>query len=166
MTITQPTNTFVRDALYVRLAREIAADILPLDKILANHGLDTDEWNIIRSSPHFQQLLTSEIEAWNSAGNTHERVKLKSAAMIEEVLPEVYARVHDKAENLNHKAELLKWLKDLSGMGVRNASVAGTGERLSITINLGADQKLQINRELSPPSIEGVVESEAMEDEL
>lgn len=138
------------DAKFLRVAREVAADIVPLDKILANNSLTIFDWERMRVHPRFQSLLESEIAAWTSARNTHERVKLKTSAIIEETLQEMYVRVHDPKENLNAKVEVLKWLRDLSGMGARAANPGDIGERFQVVINLGNDKQLKIEKDTTP----------------
>lgn len=142
------------DLTMQKLAREIAADILPLERILEVHGVTSQQWETIRHNPHFNRLLASEIEAWHSASNTAERVKVKTQAMIEEWLPEAFARLNAPSENLNHKVELAKLIRDLAGMGGRNVDATGGGERVSISINLGSGDPIRIEK---APMIEGEV---------
>jgi len=138
------------DTQFLRVAREVAADIVPLDKILNNNSLSAYDWDRMRVHPRFQSLLESEIAAWTSAKNTHERVKLKSSAIIEETLQEMYVRVHDPKETLNSKVEVLKWLRDLSGMGSRSGGIGEAGERFQVVINLGNDKQLKIEKDVTP----------------
>lgn len=132
----------------VKLAREIAMDIRPVDEILEIHEISPKNWEKLRENAHFQALLRSEIEAWQSAGNTTERVKLKSLAFVEEALPEFYARAHDPKEPLNAKVEVLKTISKFAGIGGNNFDASMGGEKFSVTINLGADQQLKIEKSL------------------
>ncbi|WP_454627766.1 hypothetical protein [Bradyrhizobium cenepequi] len=138
VTVLNPSNS---DALLVKLAREIAMDIQPLETILKQYSLDANRWEKLKENGKFQALLFSETEAWNSAQNTHDRVKLKSAAMLEEFLPELNNRLHDGDEALPAKIEGLKVLTKIAGIGERAEGAAG-GERFTVTINLGEDSKL------------------------
>lgn len=113
-------------------------------------GITQDQWEKIRESNFFTRSLESEVAAWNAATNTHERVKLKSAAVIEEWLPELYARLHDSREALNHKIEGAKLAARLAGMGLTTADVTGSGEKISIQINMGADAQLKVERDVTP----------------
>lgn len=151
--ITQKEPSF-NDVTLLKLAREIAMDLKSVDEILETHGVSEVEWQAISTLPIFQNYLRQCVEEWNSAVNTAERVKLKSMAFVEEALPEFYARAHDPNENLNAKVEVLKAVARFAGVG---GSVDGTvnGERLSVTINLGADQQLKIEKDITPNIIEG-----------
>lgn len=139
---------------YVKLARELAMDIRPLDDILRSHGVSSVEWDEIQASTAFQKLLTSEVEAWQSATNTAERVKVKSLAFVEEALPEFYARAHDQKEPLNSKVEVLKTVAKFAGIGGNNFDSAVAGEKLMVTINLGADHSLKIEKDVTSKVIE------------
>jgi hypothetical protein len=128
-------------------------DIHPIEVILETHGIDLVRWDEINKSSAFQNLLRSEVEAWNSATNTAERVKIKSLAFVEEALPEFFARAHDPKEPLNSKVEVLKTVSKFAGVG---GSVDGAiaGEKLMVTINLGADQTLKIEKDVTSKVIE------------
>lgn len=143
------------DLTFVRLARELALAILPLETILSNNQVPMEVWEQIQVHPRFLQLLEIETANWGSALNTHERVKLKSAALIEEWLPEAYARMTDPTENLNAKSEVAKLVAKLAGMGLSTAAVGGEGgERFSVTINLGSDNRLTFEKTVTPKVID------------
>jgi hypothetical protein len=153
-----PLQVSYTDVTLLKLAREIAMDIHPLETILANHNVTIEDFDRIRTLPRFQQYLEGEMVAWGSALNTHERVKLKSAAVMETWLPELYARMHDRNENLNAKVEAGKLVAKLAGMGIEKASINGEGgERFSVTINLGEDKNIRIEKDITPKVIEGSV---------
>lgn len=137
----------------LKLAREIAMSFNEIEDILKNHDISADRYAELQKNPYFQALVRSEVEAWTAATNTSERVKLKAAAMLEQWLPEAYARAHDRTEGLSAKVELMKLIKSLTGFGVSAAE--GGGERLSVTINLGADSTLKYEKTIAPPIIEG-----------
>lgn len=146
----------IDDLTLVQLAREIAMNIQSIETILETHQIDVDTWDRLKITPRFVQLLETETSSWNSAINTHERVKLKSAALVEDWLPEAYARMNDTTENLNAKTELAKLVARLAGMGLNNTSITdGSGERFSVTINLGGDNNLKIEKSMPMRVVEG-----------
>ncbi len=154
-TLPIPANN--TDIMYVQLAREIAVDHFPLQEILDRYKLSQEDWDRIKEHPRFRQLLNDEIVAWQSAINTHDRVKLKSAALIEMWLEEANARMWDKTEALPAKTEVAKLVARLAGMGGNPTMTnEGGGDRLSITINLGEDKKLKFENNI-PKTIEGSV---------
>jgi len=132
----------------VKLAREIAMDIHPLETILKQYSIDAQSWLSLQANPKFIQLLSSQVEEWNGASNTHERVRAKSAAMLEEWLPELNNRLHDADIGLPAKVEAGKMLGRMAGIGVPNVDGASAGERFTVTINLGEDHKLSFEKQL------------------
>ena len=143
---------------YISLAREIARDMNPIQTILESRQIDANEWERIQANPHFQRVLNAEVEAWQSANNVGERVRLKALHFVEEALPEFFQRAHDPRETLNAKTEVLKTITRLAGIGNSMGETGAMGEKFSVTINLGADQTLKIEKTVTPQVIDGVVE--------
>jgi hypothetical protein len=140
----------------LKLAREIAMDFRPLKEILTEYKISQDEWSDIQKNKYFLGILGKEVTEWNSALKTEERVRLKSAAFLEEALPEFFARAHDKNENLNHKVAILQTVQKMAGLGPAASSDGGSGEKFSITINLGGDKKLTMTRDVTPSALDMV----------
>ncbi len=150
----------ITDVTLLKLARELAMEIHPIETILSTHKVSRDQWEEIQRLPRFQAILTSELAAWHGATNTPERVKVKAAAMIEEWLPELYSRMHDRQETLNSKVEAGKLVRDLAGFVKGSVGGEGLGEKFSVTINLGADAQLTFEKSaVTPKVIEGEVVS-------
>ena len=144
-----PQSAGLQDIIFLKLAREIAMDIRPLEDILASHDLSSEDWTGVEQNPTFRTYLRSAIEEWAAATNTSERVRLKSMAFIEESLPEFFTRAHDPKEALPAKIEVLKTIAKFAGIG-NQVDGAIQGERLSVTINLGSDRQLKIERDVTP----------------
>lgn len=157
MKVTLAAPAEVSDLVFVKLAREIAMGVFDLEVILERQGITPKQWQTISKHVRFQRLLRSEVEAWNSALNTPERIKLKSAAMVEEWLPELYARLHDRGESLNAKIEGGKLAAALAGIG-KQAAIGGGVEPLVVTINLGSDKNIRIEKNVGP-----MIDGEAVE---
>jgi hypothetical protein len=150
--IIHPT-TNLSELTILKLARQIALNIQPLETILKTYEVSGDEWETIRNHPLFQRVLQQQTEAWEAAENTHERVKLKAASMVEEYLPELYRKLHDPNESLNSKIEGAKLARDLAGMGKNSVDAAGVGEKFTVTINLGSSD-LKIEKDITPKVID------------
>jgi hypothetical protein len=134
-TLKSPSNS---DLDLVRLAREIAMDIVPIEDILKYYDITDEAWSKLQSNTKFQTLLGSEVESWSSALNTRERVIVKSASMLEEWLPELNARMHDNTEPLPAVIEAGKMLAKIAGLGdARGEGGGAIGERFVINISMG-----------------------------
>jgi|LakMenEpi03Aug12_release.lakeMendotaPanAssembly.Ray.scaffolds.fasta_scaffold301849_2 hypothetical protein len=126
------------DALLIKLARELAIELNDIETILQHNQIDIETWNRIKDNPRFKSYYEQERSQWHSALNTNERVKVKSASIVEEFLLPAYTALNDPKEALNSKIELFKHISRLAGMGVTGANVAGeVGEKFSVTINIG-----------------------------
>lgn len=148
----------VDELTLLKLSREIAKDIHPIENILERFGITPELWADISKLPMFTSLLQSEIEAWNAAANTPERIKAKSLSFIEEVLPELYERAHDPREPLSAKVELVKTIGRFANIGNDKGDGLGVGERLSVTINLGADNQIRFEKDVTSQVIDHVEE--------
>ncbi len=134
------------EQLFLTLSREIAIGIRPLHDVLATANVTQDQWQVIEQHPRFRQLLQAHMDEWHAVGNTHERVKLKSSAIVEQVLPELYRSIVNEDEGLNHRNEVLKTVARLAGMGLDKANVGGdVGEKFSLVINIGDGQDHKIS---------------------
>lgn len=137
----------------VKLAREIAMDLRGLDEILEHHGIDQTAFEKLKRNPYFTKVLTAEVEAWQSAANTGERVRLKAAAMAEEWLPELYKRI------INPKEDLMKVVKGgelvvkMAGLNAESGQ-NNPSDKVVITINMGTDSKLQAIKTVTPKVID------------
>lgn len=120
-------------------------DMHELETILDHHGVSPDDWDRIKQNPYFQNLLRAAVEDWEKASNTKERVALKALVCIEEAMPEFFARMHDKNDPLPAKVKALEVFSNLAGVGKSAKENTGaSGEKFSVTINLGADEQLKI----------------------
>lgn len=131
------------EALTLRLARELAMDVTDYQTVLTKLGISDEQWQELQTDHRFQTMLKEMVQAWGSAANTPERVKFKSAGMLEEALEEIYDRIHDHREPLSAKTELLKLVSRLAGIG--NERVEGqVNEKFVLSINIGDGVKHQL----------------------
>lgn len=145
------------ELLALKVAREIAMDLYEIDDILKNNSISAETYEKLTRNPYFQKLVEQAIAEWKSSPNTAERVKFKAAAQVEEWLKEANAMAHDRSQPLSARVELMKLVKTLAGVGERGP-LEGSGERFSVTINLGAaDTKLRFEKLVEPKQIEGEV---------
>lgn len=157
MQVTKLAPQDIDELTLVKLSREIAKDIHPIETILERFGIPPDLWRDISSQPRFTALLQSEAEAWNNAANTAERTKLKSMSMIEEALPEFFERMHDPREPLIAKAKVFELVSKVAGAFASEKDAGGSGDGVKITINLGADKSVTFEKDITAQVIEGDV---------
>lgn len=120
------------------LAREIAMDIRDIDEILKSHEISRNDFETIAKLPRFQALLAEAAQSWSAAENVEKRLKLKMSCMLEESLPELFARLHEAGGLTPAKVKLVEVLMRGAGVGVTD--VGNGAEKVSITINMGAEK--------------------------
>lgn len=133
----------------VKLARELAMSMKDVEAILRDHDVSQSQFEALQGNHHFNKVFAAELAAWGAAGNTDERVKFKSAAMIEEILPECYARLNDPKEPMMAKVKMLELVGRWAGWGQADIKPAfAPGDRVLVQINLGNDSKLTYEKRL------------------
>lgn len=123
------------------LAREIAMNIHPVEDIIERHGIKKEEFETILQNHRFTKLLEDAATSWEGALNTGERIKVKSLSMLEDWLSSAYQMLHEPKHTLRDKVELAKLVGRFAGMGEKGPMEVGSGERISININLGDTTK-------------------------
>lgn len=142
-----------RDSTIVKLAREIAVDHYTLSDILKRYSITTQTWGILTQNPRFAELLQAETVAWNAALNTPARIRLKSAAVVEDWLETASTLLHSNSETLNSKIELAKMLGKFAALDTpEKAETLAGGDHVNITINIG-DTSLYLEGGTDEPAI-------------
>jgi hypothetical protein len=136
------------------LAREVAMNIREIDDIIAVYKLTREQYDWLATHHEFYKhaLHVSTVE-WTSALTTPERVRLESAAILEDALPRLGARMVNQAEGLPGVVEAAKLFAKLAGLGEKEVGDRAPGERFKIEINLGADEKLTYQSKPDPVTI-------------
>ncbi len=145
-----------RDIDLITFAREIAVDHYDIEDVLDRYQLRYDDFRLLFEFPRFTQLLANEEETWSSAKNTHERVRLKSAALIEKYLEAAQASLHNENETLIARTGLAKLIGSFAGLGeeaLRAQRGGAGGSGFSITINLG-DRVLNVGVSNGAPALD------------
>lgn len=155
-TLPAPTLPTFQEEDLLRLARAIVMEIHPLDKILAEHNLTADQLSLLQKNAYFARVLEDFRLDWGGPLSTPKRIAMKSLAALEDGLPKLAARMTDKSESLDAQVKVAKQLGEWGGLGA-DKSLQGSGEKFSITINLGADEKLRFEKNVAPtpPKSEG-----------
>ena len=145
--------TRLSDPEISRLAREVARDIKPINETLSIFKLTPDEFDRVAEMKFFQLRLAEEVQLWNASDPPaiDQRIKTKTATMIEDCLLEAYRLVHDPEQPMQAKVEMLKWVARLAGLGENAARTDGSGG-VKITINV-AGKSLEFDKEKLPRDV-------------
>ncbi len=138
-----PTQINLNQSEIAALAREMAIAIKDPDLVLETFRITRDQFEAyVLKNTFYKRAFEAFVIEWESALSTKKRIELQSAAAIEDVLPKLSARMSSGTEGLGAVTETAKLLAKLAGIG-EDKKTPTEGERFSITINLGADTKLQ-----------------------
>jgi hypothetical protein len=132
-----------------RLARDVAMNMLPLPETLERHGLTEAEYHeYVEKWPFYKHALEAATIEWTNPMNVQKRLQAESALLLEQALPELSARMLDKSQAMRDVAEVAKLFAKIAGVD-GDKSKQPTGERVSITINLG-DEKISFDKSATP----------------
>lgn len=139
-----PIDYTKKEQIMRQLARDIVQNIQEVPDILKRYNLTSEEYEAIEKTRVFKQMLTGSAGEWEGAGNTPERIKLKSAFLIENVLPDMFASLVDKTEPLSSRVALLNTIGKFGGVGLGPAPGVGSGQTFSLQINFRSDPSKNI----------------------
>lgn len=133
--------TEITDNLVASVAREMAIAIRPASEILESHGLTQEQFESdVQPLAFYKQSYHAFIAEWNSIGNTNRRLAMQAGTALEIVLPLLAARVANRAEQLGDVTKTAELFSKIAGI---DADKKGSpGEKIKITINLGADTRV------------------------
>jgi hypothetical protein len=136
-----------------KLAREIAMDIKERVVILQEFKLNDTQYDFLEANNDFyRSALAAACKEWHAPLSTAERIKVEAAAILEDSLLGLGARMQNKGEGLPGVIEAAKLFAKVAGVGERESSQSAPGERFSINIDLGGDQKISVSSSPMPLS--------------
>lgn len=134
-----------------KLAREIAMDIKERHVILKDFNLNGAQYEYLETYNEFyQQALAAACKDWHAPLTTPERLKIEAAAILEDGMAGLGARMQSKSEGLPGVIEAAKLFAKIAGVGEREAGPGNPGERFTINIDLGGDQRITVQS--APPA--------------
>lgn len=132
-------------AALAKLARDFAMDIKERHVILADYKLTEAQYEFLETHNDFyRQALRAAAIEWHSPLSTAERIKVEAAAILEDSLVGLGARMQSKTEGLPGVIEAAKLFAKVAGVGEREAGAGAPGERFVINIDLGGDHKITV----------------------
>jgi len=106
-----------------QLPMEVALDIYPIEEILERAGMTMEEYATLCTSKAFQMALADAREA---AMSPDTRFQAKSAAIAEDLLPDLYNAVKGEDTSPQQKLAIMSKLVEWSGLRAREpAPTAG-----------------------------------------
>lgn len=134
-----------------KLAREVAMDIKERHVILQEFKLTQAQYDFLEANNEFYaQALKAACTEWHAPLTTQERIKVEAAAILEDSLLGLGGRMQSKTEGLPGVIEAAKLFAKIAGVGEREVGQGSPGERFTINIDLGGDQKITVASSPAP----------------
>ena len=145
-----------------RLAREIARQLKPLETILEQNGIQSDQFNRIKENPIFLTRMGEEAALWSAstAKSIRERISIKAAIAVEELLQEAVDIVQDKKLGGAARIQGLQFIAKMGQLGEGNMTKDDASGKVQINIILG-DRKVTFEQEHEPKTLDVTPEVEA-----
>jgi hypothetical protein len=141
------------------VAREMAMNIRPVETILASAGISQAQFEkFILPTAFYKRAYETFVLEWESALSTNKRIALGAAAILEDSLPKLNARMINDINPLSSVTETAKLFAKLAGAGETKEAVQG--ERFTITINMGGE-KVHIEETIGGLQIPKIIEGES-----
>lgn len=129
-----------------KLARDMAMDIKERHVILQEHKLTQTQYDFLEANNDFyRNALAEACKQWHAPLSTQERIKVEAAAILEDSLLGIGARMQNKAEGLPGVIEAAKLFAKVAGVGEQSGGNVSSSERFVINIDLGGDQKITVS---------------------
>lgn len=154
----EPQSIYV----YAALVRDLAVALQEEAEVLSAHGISKDDYAALKANEFFARMLDSTRKEWQSVANTVERTTIEAAFTFEQLLPTLHNRAVDPETPFSQVLEYAKLLAKAGGIGEGRAG-GGAGEKFSITINMGADAKLEVTPPRRPSNVFALDPSEIQE---
>lgn len=147
----------------VALARDLAKNIHPLAVILSNHKLSNVQYEFLAEhNEFFKRTLEALSAEWQGIKSTAERLKHEALAALEEQLPSIAGRMGRQSEKLIDAVEAAKLFAKIADVDGSSGARVSSGERFSISIDLGADTRIVVGHEVDAGSSNEAAHSGAL----
>lgn len=135
-------NTFLSpiNDIDSQLAVELATQISPVKDVLARHSLTSKQLREKLKETRFQQMILEAKRVWSSDLSVRERIRVKSAVLVEDSLLQLYGIFQDSGVAVPARLEAFKSLAKVATVYEPEKNQQAAGERVSITFNIGKDR--------------------------
>jgi hypothetical protein len=125
------------------LARDIVMQIDGARALAHAYGLSDDQWDALRNSPAFKQLVLDTQVSLQGADGTMERIRRKAGLALEHAIPEIFGIITDAKASTNSRVAAFDSLKDAAGVK-QNSSVAPAPAQFQLNISFPASPERNV----------------------
>lgn len=121
-----------------RLAVELAVQLRPVNDILSAYSVTRNGLAVKLKDPMFRDMIKQAKRLWTSDLSVKERIRLKSAMLVEDSLLTVFQVIHDRENAIPAKLDAFKQLARVAEVDTPERKNGETGSRFTVAINLGS----------------------------
>jgi len=132
-----------------RLALDLAMGIKPVAALLDDYGLSAAQMRQRMADPNYQAQIREYRRIWSSPMNAAERVRIKTAVMVEDGLTDLWQIMTNAEMNPSVRLDAHKHLTRLADVEPQRSADAG-GSRFSVTINLPGQEQMVVEANAVP----------------
>lgn len=127
-----------RDA---RLALELASGMSEVSEILKRFDMTEEELRERLQNDSFKQLVRETKSVWNSDLNVKERVRLKSALLLEDSLLSIFKLIHDDKAGAGSKMNAFNSLARIASVEEPKEAKGGGAGKFTLNITVPGGEK-------------------------
>lgn len=138
-----------------RLAFDLATEMSDLPSILSRYSLSQADLKDKLNNPVFSRIYREAKALWNSELSIKERIRLKSQALVEDSLLELYTIFNDRDLATPARLEAFKHMAKVATVTDADPAAGPVGARVNITFNIPHSE---------PVSVQGGIYNEVSDD--
>lgn len=140
MTAQKPPSV-ASESLSHQLAIEMATGLYSLDDLVIKFDISKTQIKRIGRDPHFKRVFAEAKALWNSDGNVQERVRRKSALLLEDSILPIYSIIQDASLAPGPRIDAFAKLRSTADMEPTKGGDGAVKESFTLNIMMGADSK-------------------------
>ena len=144
-----PKKVILEPGKLIQLANDLAKRYKDTELVLRDYGINEHEYYELEQNEFFKKALANAVLEWNRPMNSEQRCRMDAMALTEKVLPEIAKGALDEKQPLNARTDAARLLAKVAGVGEKERAESDS-DRVVITINLGADEKLKFDKQVKP----------------
>jgi hypothetical protein len=138
-------------ALSAHIATELAAGLSDPAAIRERYSITPPQWETLKKSPIFRQMLTEAIVTLRGDLNAGNRITKKAEIVLEDAIPAYDNMIHNKDVPAQARIDAGKLLAQLAGRTGKDGVAAPVGGGFTLNINMhGRQEKLVIDGKTLP----------------
>jgi hypothetical protein len=134
------------------LARDIVMQIDGARALAHAYGLTDDQWDILRNSPAFKQLVADTQTSLQGAEGTMERIRRKAGLALEHAIPEIFGLITNEKSSPAARVAAFDSLKDAAGVK-QNSSVAPPPATFQLNISFPTAPERNLVVDVAQPAV-------------